>query len=120
MKNNYAKKTEVDRCSDCFRISVALLADQSQQASQFELVPKIVFSSNRQNPTCSISIGLEPMSSAVSVCGPFRPGDYSLFTIEGLDESLWPDPEFLERNEAAGKTIHMSSGGHESIKLTSH
>jgi TolB protein len=40
-------------------IGVALLADQSQQTSQFELVPKIVFSSNRQNPTCTVFTSLE-------------------------------------------------------------
>ena len=32
---------------------VAQLAGHSRQTSQFELVPKIVFSSNRTNPTCT-------------------------------------------------------------------
>jgi Tol biopolymer transport system component len=40
-------------------VSVALVLGQSQHASQFELVPKIVFSSNRHNPTCDINLALE-------------------------------------------------------------
>src|SRR5262245_63524483 len=42
-----------------FVIGVALLADQSHQGDQFELVPKIVFSSNQQNPTCTVATSLE-------------------------------------------------------------
>lgn len=36
-----------------FVIGVTLLAGQSHQDSGFELVPKIVFSSNRTHPTCT-------------------------------------------------------------------
>src|SRR5262245_17577143 len=40
-------------------ISVALLAGQGQKASQFELVPKILFSRNQNPTTCNNTVALE-------------------------------------------------------------
>lgn len=42
-----------------FLIGVTMFAAESQHTSQFALVPKIVFSSNRANPTCTPPIPLE-------------------------------------------------------------
>jgi hypothetical protein len=48
------------------------------------------------------------------------PGDYSLFALEGIEEVLWWDPEFMGRYQAAGRALRVTEGGHENIELTVH
>ena len=46
------------------------------------------------------------------------PGDYSLFAWEDIDDSLWRDPEFVRRNEASGRPVHIVESGNENVELT--
>jgi len=46
------------------------------------------------------------------------PGDYVVFAWEAVDESVWRDPEFLRRNEGAGRRIHIGPSGRETVELT--
>src|SRR5262249_10566055 len=38
------------------------------------------------------------------------PGDYGVFAWEDIEDGLWRDPDFIRRNEAAGKIIHILEG----------
>jgi hypothetical protein len=46
------------------------------------------------------------------------PGDYFLFAWEDIEPGLWRDSEFLRRNAASGKPVHVSESGRESIEIT--
>jgi hypothetical protein len=46
------------------------------------------------------------------------PGDYSLFAWEDIEDGLWRDPDFIQRNEAAGKPVHLGESSHENVDLT--
>jgi protocatechuate 3,4-dioxygenase beta subunit len=45
------------------------------------------------------------------------PGDYSLFAWEDIDEGLWRDPDFVRRNEAAGRPIRVNENSRETIEI---
>jgi len=45
------------------------------------------------------------------------PGVYVLFSWEDIEDGLWRDPEFIRRNEAAGKVVRITEGGRESVEL---
>jgi hypothetical protein len=45
------------------------------------------------------------------------PGEYSLFAWEDIEQDLWRDPEFIRRNEALGKRIHVVESGAENIEI---
>ena len=45
------------------------------------------------------------------------PGEYSVFAWEDIDVDLWRDFEFIRRNEAAGRPLHIVERGHENIEL---
>jgi protocatechuate 3,4-dioxygenase beta subunit len=62
-------------------------------------------------------------STMTDDAGRFRlqgipPGDYSLFAWEDIEEGLWRDPDFIKRNEAAGKPVHIGENSRENIDLT--
>lgn len=46
------------------------------------------------------------------------PGDYLIFAWEDIEEGRWRDPEFIRRNEAAGKPVRIIELGRESVELT--
>jgi len=46
------------------------------------------------------------------------PGNYSLFAWEDIDEGLWRDPEFIRRNEGAGRMVRIVENSRETIELT--
>jgi len=46
------------------------------------------------------------------------PGVYMLFSWEDIEDGLWRDPEFVRRNEAAGRIVRITEGGRESVELT--
>jgi hypothetical protein len=41
-----------------------------------------------------------------------------VFSWEDIEDGLWRDPEFIRRNEAAGRVVRMIEGGRESVELT--
>jgi hypothetical protein len=41
------------------------------------------------------------------------PGDYLIFAWEDVDESVWRDPNFIRRNEAAGRRVHISANNRD-------
>jgi Carboxypeptidase regulatory-like domain len=45
------------------------------------------------------------------------PGDYTLFAWEQIDRGAYFDPDFLGRYDDRGKAVHVSEGGHISVKL---
>jgi hypothetical protein len=45
------------------------------------------------------------------------PGDYTIFAWEQIDRGAYFDPEFLERYEDRGKSVHVEEGGQVSVKL---
>jgi hypothetical protein len=49
--------------------------------------------------------------------GSIPPGDYSLFAFEQIDRDAYMDPEFLQRNEGAGKSVHVEEGSNLSFDL---
>jgi hypothetical protein len=46
------------------------------------------------------------------------PSDYFLFAWEDIGDDQWRDPEFIRRNEAGGKPIHILEGSRENIEVT--
>lgn len=49
--------------------------------------------------------------------GSVPPGDYSLFAFEQIDRDAYMDPEFLQRNEGEGKSVHVEEGSNRSFDL---
>jgi len=45
------------------------------------------------------------------------PGDYLVFAWEDVDESVWRDPNFIRRNEASGRRVHIGSNSRETIEV---
>jgi hypothetical protein len=45
------------------------------------------------------------------------PGDYLVFAWQEVEQNLWRDPNFLRRNEASGKLIHLGESGRDSVEL---
>jgi hypothetical protein len=44
-------------------------------------------------------------------------GDYHVFASQEVEPELWRDPNFLRRNEASGRLIHLGESGRESVEL---
>ncbi len=62
-------------------------------------------------------------STMTDEAGRFRlqaipPGDYALFAWEDIEDGLWRDPEFIQRNQASGRQVHIAESGRENIDLT--
>ena len=47
------------------------------------------------------------------------PGDYSLFCREDIEDGVWRDADFIGRNGAYGKSIHISENSRETLDLIS-
>jgi hypothetical protein len=45
-----------------------------------------------------------------------RPGDYTLFSWESIDDEAYYNPEFLKNYEGQGTTLHVSEGDHKSVQ----
>jgi protocatechuate 3,4-dioxygenase beta subunit len=62
-------------------------------------------------------------SAATDESGRFRlqniaPGDYFLFAWEDIEPGIWRDPEFVRRNAALGKAVHINEAARENIEIT--
>ena len=91
-----------------------------------------VVSENRE-PLANVPVALVPdatrrhradlyRSARTDESGLFRleaipPGDYSVFAWEDIEDGLWRDPEFIQRNEAAGRTVRVTEGGRDTIEV---
>jgi len=45
------------------------------------------------------------------------PGDYHVFSWEGLELNAWFDPELLARLEVRGQAVHVTDSSNETIQL---
>jgi hypothetical protein len=93
----------------------------------------IVVNKNRE-PIANAPVALVPdaahrqradlyRSTSTDEFGHFRlqgipPGDFALFAWEDIEDGLWRDPEFIQRNEASGKSVRIVEGGRENIEIT--
>jgi protocatechuate 3,4-dioxygenase beta subunit len=46
------------------------------------------------------------------------PGDYKVFSWDGLEEYGWYDPELLAQSEARGRSVHVTENSTETIEVT--
>jgi hypothetical protein len=87
-----------------------------------------------RNPVANASIALLPFNvrydrpdlyrkASTDQSGRFQlrdvaPGEYMIFTWEDVDESVWRDPEFIRRNEAAGRRVRVGPNSRDTLELT--
>jgi hypothetical protein len=46
------------------------------------------------------------------------PGDYKVFSWDGLEEYGWYDPELLAQSESRGRSVHVSETSPETVEVT--
>jgi protocatechuate 3,4-dioxygenase beta subunit len=46
------------------------------------------------------------------------PGDYKVFSWDGLEDYGWFDPELLGQSEARGRSVHVTETSTETVEVT--
>jgi hypothetical protein len=85
--------------------------------SQPAPVTRVVLIPDRRERTELYKVEWTDENGGFSLSG-VAPGDYKVFSWDGIEEFAWYDPDLLAQSETKGRAVHMTETSTETIEVT--